>query len=235
MRKLRPKEVQDRTTRKWWNKMTSGHKFVSTAEVQRSPQTVGAGAGVWSQAWFQSLPAVWPLSSAASCTLWDRAICSLPLEYITAKNHIVCKYPLSVFSTTNPRPSYSLREAFPAVSLRSLARMGHFLPSLHPHRALSVSLSGSLPVPALNYSSTHAPLGEVVVWVGPVPPVTDTEHVLMESINVSFMWLNSFSRYFMYLICPAQDSKLLKNKDQIFYLFYIFKNTQPGPDTQSSL
>lgn len=167
-----------------------------------------------------------PLGSAASHSLLGRATCSLPLEYSTAKNHIVGQHLLSVFFHHQPTLD-SLWEAFQAASVRSLARKGHTLPSLNPHRALSVSLSRYLPVPAPNYSDTRAPSGEAVVWAGPVPPMTDTEHALSESSNVSFMWLNSFFRYFTYLICPAQDSKLLKNKDQTFYLFYIFKTTQP--------
>lgn len=43
--------------------------------------------------------------------------------------------------------SYGLHKAFQAASPRSLARMGLSLPSLNPHRALSVYLSWYLPVP----------------------------------------------------------------------------------------
>lgn len=42
------------------------------------------------------------------------------------------------------------------------------------------------------------------------------------------MVLNSFFIYFMYLTAQMEVSKILKNKDQIFYLFYIFKNIQFG-------
>lgn len=99
--------------------------------------------------------------------------------------------------------SYGLHKAFQAASPRSLARMGLSLPSLNPHRALSVYLSWYLPVPTLNHSHAHAPSGEVVVSVGMVSLVTDTEQTLIESVNVSFRWLNSFFKHFMYLICPA--------------------------------
>ena len=78
--------------------------------------------------------------------------------------------------------SYSLQEALQAASPRSPARMGHVLPSLHPHGTLSVALSQYSRVPAPNYSYTHAPSGEAVVWVGLVPLATDTEHTLMESM-----------------------------------------------------
>lgn len=30
----------------------------------------------------------------------------------------------------------------------------------------------------------------------------------------------------MYLVSQLEDSRILKNKDQIFYLFYVFKNIQ---------
>lgn len=75
---------------------------------------------------------------------------SLPRITLFANIHCLSSLP-----PTHVRPSYRLCEAFPAASPRSLARMGHSLPSLHPHRALSVSLSDIYPFPALNYVVLH--------------------------------------------------------------------------------
>lgn len=195
MRTLRPKEVHDHTTSKWWNQddfRAQGlpHHWGS----EESAEITSDGAGIWAQAFLIPRP---------TCFITTR-LCCLPLsagqnQLLTAlrihhcPNHDTGKCLLT-YLLCHQTTSFSLLEALQAASPRPLVRTGCSLSSRDPHHDL---LYPSHEIYQFAPGITH------MLLRGRWWSVLASCLALIELINVSFMGLNSFYIYFMYLISPA--------------------------------
>lgn len=231
MRKLRPKEVQDHTARKWWSRhgfgaCVSRHHWGS----EKFPDNSGWRSQDGQPGHFQRLPALWPLGSAAPHSLLEAgpfAHCpwNISLPRITLFANICC---WSFFFTTDPGQTAYTR---PCRLLPQDPPLGRVIPSLllPPSCPIWISL--------LIFTSSHPELqldtcssgrGGGPRWPGATRCRTQNSHWLSQSV-VSFMWLNSFFRYFFILSAQLKTVNSLRTRTKPCTYFLFSRIFSPGP------
>lgn len=168
-------------------------------------------------------------------SLLGRAVCSLPLEYITAKNHIVCKYLLSSSFTTNPRQTACGR---PSRLLPQDAWLGRVTPSLllaptEPYLYPSPDITSSRPKLQLHTCSFRR--GGGLPW----PGATDVCHrTSIDWVNRCVSYVTKFIFWDIFCILSAQFETVstLRTRTKPFTYFIFSRILSPGPeDTVGSI